>query len=185
MPPHTPTNPPLNAPSPALHGLSLACQAACLFALGIMAGFFWTYSINVNLAMLEMDGPVYATVQSAFNRNVRHPLFFAFFFGPIPLALLTLLSSWAQRRRLWWWLLALAGVAYALGIVWFTRAVNLPLNYLTESWSPNALPVDWTATRDAWNRANDWRTMTSCAVFALAALAFALRLCAPADRSAT
>ena len=29
---------------------------AGLFAFGLMAGFFWTYAINVNLAMLEMDG---------------------------------------------------------------------------------------------------------------------------------
>jgi uncharacterized membrane protein len=79
--------------------LSIACQALCLLAMGIMAGFFWTYTINVNLAMLEVDGPTYATVQSAFNRNVRHPMFFAFFFGPMPLALAALASGWAHRRR--------------------------------------------------------------------------------------
>ena len=48
---------------------------------GVMAGFFWTYSANVNLAMLTVDGATYATVQSAFNRHVRHALFFALFFG--------------------------------------------------------------------------------------------------------
>lgn len=160
----------------ALTNLSLASQAAGLFAFGLMTGFFWTYSINVNLAMLEMDGAVYATVQSAFNRNVRHPMFFAFFFGPMPLALAALLGSWSQRRRLWWWLLALAGVAYALGIVWFTHSVNLPLNHLTESWAPNALPANWTDIRDAWNHANNLRAITSSAIFVLATLAFALRL---------
>jgi uncharacterized membrane protein len=167
-----------------LSRLSLACQSLCLLAMGIMAGFFWTYSINVNLTMLEMDGPVYATVQSAFNRNVRHPMFFAFFFGPVPLAMAALLCGWSQRRRLWWWLLVLAGVAYALGIVWFTRSVNLPLNHLTESWSPSALPMDWTDIRNAWNRANDWRAIASSAIFALATLAFGLRLHHPHTRSA-
>lgn len=156
--------------------LSIACQAAGLLAMGIMAGFFWTYAINVNLAMLEMKGPVYATVQSALNRNVRHSMFFAFFFGPVPLVLAALALSWAQKRQSWWWLLAVAGLGYAIGIVWLTREINLPLNHLTESWSPNALPPDWMATRDAWNQANDWRAMISSAVFALSLLALGLRL---------
>jgi len=163
-------------PHPFFSNLSLASQTLALFTMGIMAGFFWTYSINVNLAMLEMDGPVYAIVQSAFNRNVRHPMFFAFFFGPVPLALAPLLFSWPQRRRLWWVLLAVAGLAYALGIVWFTRSVNLPLNALTEAWSPSALPLDWAHTRDAWNRANDWRAGISSAAFTLVALSLGLRL---------
>jgi uncharacterized membrane protein len=156
--------------------LSIACQVLCLLTMGVMAGFFWTYTINVNLAMLEMDGPTYATVQSAFNRNVRHPMFFAFFFGPMPLTLAALASGWAHRRRTWWRLLALAGLGYALGIVAFTKAINLPLNHLTESWSPEAMPLNWAATRDAWNVANNWRTAISASVFVLALLAFGLRL---------
>ncbi|MEZ5705035.1 MAG: DUF1772 domain-containing protein [Burkholderiaceae bacterium] len=178
----------MHPPHPSLPNrlspLSLGCQALSLLAMGIMAGFFWTYSINVNLAMLEMDGPVYATVQSAFNRHVRHPLFFAFFFGPAPLAFAAMATSWSQRQRTWWRLLGLAALGYALGIVWFTKAVNLPLNHTTESWSPSALPVDWAATRDAWNRANDWRAIASGALFVLATLAFGLRLHNPAPRSA-
>jgi anti-sigma-K factor RskA len=45
--------------------------------------------------------------------------------------------------------------------------------------------VDWADTRDAWNRANDWRAIASSAIFALATLAFALRLYTPPTRSAT
>ena len=168
-----------------LSTLSLSCQVLSLLTMGIMAGFFWTYSINVNLAMLEMDGPVYATVQSAFNRNVRHPTFFAFFFGPAPLALAAMATSWAQRQTTWWRLLGLAALGYALGIVWFTKAINLPLNYATESWSPDALPLDWAATREAWNRANDWRAIASGAIFALATLAFGLRLRIPTTPRST
>lgn len=62
--------------------LVLIPHALAVLWLGLMAGFFGTYSANVNLAMLQMDGATYATVQSAFNRNVRHALFFALFFGP-------------------------------------------------------------------------------------------------------
>ncbi len=151
--------------------ISWTALVVAVFGLGIMAGFFGTYSGNVNFATRELDGPTYALVQSAFNRNVRHALFFVFFFGPPLACALALVDGWRQRP-LWWWLAALVGVGYALGIVVFTQQVNLPLNHLTESWTASTLPADWAATRDAWNRANAWRAVWSALLFAagLAAL---------------
>jgi uncharacterized membrane protein len=164
-------------PSTTAFRLSLAVQLITVFALGIMAGFFGTYSANVNLATLQLDGPTYAMVQSGFNRNVRHALFFAFFFGPLPLGLLALATGWRkQRQPVWWWLMAATVLAYALGIVWFTREVNLPLNQLTESWTPATLPADWAVVRDAWNRANLLRAVLSAGLFALGLLSLTLRL---------
>ena len=171
-------------PSTTAFRLSLAVQLLTVFALGIMAGFFGTYSANVNLAMLQLDGPTYAMVQSGFNRNVRHALFFAFFFGPLPLGLLTLATSGRQGARAWGWLVAVTVLAYALGIVWFTREVNLPLNQLTESWTPTTLPADWAAVRDAWNRANLLRAVLSAGLFALGLLSLTLRLLAAAPAPA-
>lgn len=130
-----------------------------------MAGFFGTYSANVNLAMLQMDGTTYATVQSAFNRNVRHALFFALFFGPPLWCALVLATGWRDHRCLWWRLLALVGVAYLLGIIIFTQQVNLPLNHATEAWNPQALPAGWARVRDQWNAANLWRALLSLALF--------------------
>lgn len=138
-----------------------------VFSLGVMAGFFATYTGNVNPATLELDGTTYARVQSALNRNVRHALFFAFFFGPPLLCLLALAEGWRERPG-WWWLVGFIGLGYALGVVVFTREVNLPLNRLTESWTPATLPADWTATRDAWNMANAWRSAWTLLLFALA-----------------
>ncbi len=145
-----------------------------VFSLGIMAGFFATYTGNVNLATRELDGPTYALVQSAFNRHVRHALFFAFFFGPAVLCLLALASAWRERPG-WWWLVGFIGLSYVLGIVVFTREVNLPLNRLTESWTPATLPADWAATRDAWNLANAWRAGWSALLFALGLAALTWR----------
>jgi uncharacterized membrane protein len=155
--------------------LSWATQVLTVFTLGLMAGFFGTYSANVNLATLELDGPTYALVQSAFNRNVRHALFFCVFFGPLPLGLLTLGCAWGSRRCAWWRAHAVILVAYALGVVLFTRAVNLPLNHLTESWTPATLPEDWQAVREAWNRANNWRALLCTALFGLGLLSLARR----------
>ena len=90
-------------PPPSLPDrLSLAAQLLTVLLLGLMAGFFATYSANVNLATLELNGPTYAQVQSAFNRNVRHAGFFACFFGPPPLGLLALAAAWPRRKQAWW-----------------------------------------------------------------------------------
>lgn len=159
--------------------LQLGLQVSAVFWLGLMAGFFWAYSANVNFATLQMDGASYALVQSALNRNVRHAMFFAFFFGPPPLCALALLAAWRQWRSRWWWALGAAGLLYALGIVLFTAEVNLPLNAYTESWNPHALPSDWAATRERWNAANLWRTGAGAAAFALALASLAMRAAAP------
>jgi uncharacterized membrane protein len=171
--PH-PTNPPTRpALVPARWQLLLHALAA--MSLGIMAGFFWTYSANVNLAMQQMDASTYATVQSAFNRNVRHWLFFLFFFGTPGWCLLALASAWGQRSRGWWRSLAGATVLYVLGIIFFTQQVNLPLNHTTEAWNPQAVPEGWTQVRDQWNSANLWRTLANGVAFGTAVLALAAR----------
>jgi uncharacterized membrane protein len=113
-------------------------------------------------------------VQSAFNRNVRHALFFVFFFGPPLCCAAALAGAWRERPA-WWWLVAAIGLAYMLGIVFFTQQVNLPLNQRTESWTPATLPADWAATRDAWNAANLWRAGWSALLFALGLVALAWR----------
>jgi uncharacterized membrane protein len=160
-----------------LDNLSVALATA---VLGLMAGFFWTYSYNVNLAMLQVDGATYATVQSLFNQNVRHAAFFTLFFGGAAFPLLAL----AVNRRHWrtpaFWLIVVATVVYALGIIVFTRQVNLPLNAYTESWQVAQLPADWMQTRDAWNEANNMRVWLACVAFALSLGALVLRASAQA-----
>lgn len=165
-----------------LDNTSIAVATA---VLGLMAGFFWTYSFNVNRAMLLVDGATYATVQSLFNQNVRHAAFFALFFGGSLFPLLAL----AVNRRHWrtpsFWLVAAATLVYGLGIVAFTHEVNLPLNAYTESWSPTNLPADWSATRDLWNSANLTRVWLACAAFALALAALVPRAPTPSARIRT
>ena len=149
--------------------------AVAVLMFGIMAGFFWTYTFNINRAMLEVDGSTYAIVQSLFNRNVRHPMFFSFFFGAGAMAVVALLVNYRHHRHVSFWLLAVAAVIYIFGIIVFTKFVNLPLNYYTESWQPDRLPTDWAAIREQWNRANAIRVVTSGLAFILALLALVTR----------
>lgn len=149
--------------------------ALATLVTGIMAGFFATYTFNVNLAMMEVDGATYATIQSLFNQNVRHPVFFAFFFGGGAVPVIALAFNWKRYRTISFWLIAVAGLLYILGIIIFTANVNLPLNAYTESWNPQAVPSDWIATRDAWNSANAIRVFVSFAAFLLYVSALTIR----------
>jgi uncharacterized membrane protein len=149
--------------------------ALAILVTGIMAGFFYTYTFNVNLAMLEVDGATYARVQSLFNTNVRHTMFFVFFFGGGAAPIVALAANWKRWRTAGFWLIALGGLVYVLGIIVFTSAVNLPLNAYTESWDPAAVPADWAATRDAWNSANAVRVGAAFASFCLYVAALVAR----------
>lgn len=153
----------------------LSLHVLAIVALGVMAGFFSTYSANVKLAMLQVDGATYATVQSAFNRDVRHVLFFVVFFSPPLLCALTAFAAWSARKQGWFWCMLIAAIVYALGIIVFTQQVNLPLNAYTESWNPNALTADWPRVREQWNAANLLRSVVSMGAFLLAVLALAWR----------
>lgn len=155
--------------------LENASVALAAVIIGIMTGFFYTYSFNVNLAMLAVDGATYATVQSLFNQNVRHPIFFVCFFGGAVVPVLALACNWRRYRSVAFWMVALAGLLYLAGVVAFTAQVNLPLNAYTESWNPVALPADWVATRDAWNRANAVRMSVALAAFLLCVAALVIR----------
>ena len=149
--------------------------AVATIVLGVMAGFFWTYTFNVNLAMLQLDGKTYAIMQSLLNQNVRHAAFFLLFFGGGLLPLVALLVNYRHWRQLAFWLVAISAAVYILGIIIFTREVNLPLNAYTESWNPSNLPQDWTTTRDKWNQANAIRVGLSLCSFILCLFVLVLR----------
>ena len=155
--------------------LQNASLALLILVLGVMAGFFWTYSFNVNYAMLEVSGEYYATMQSLFNVNVRHVMFFSFFFGGGAFGVLAVLINLKHTRHFSFWLITLATVIYILGIIVYTREVNLPLNYYTESWDPKNLPEDWQSIRDQWNQTNLIRVGTSLSAFSLAIIALLSR----------
>ena len=155
-----------------IENLSIAVAA---FSVGIMAGFFWTYSFNVNLALLDVNGEIYATVQSLLNQNVRHFSFFMFFFGSGFFILLACVLNFRRTKEIEFWLLLLAALIYIFGVIVYTAQVNLPLNYDTESWDPLKLPDYWAQTRDAWNSANALRVATSIVSFLLCICCLSIR----------
>ena len=127
------------------------------------------------LILLLLPAAARAEDPIAFNRDVRHVLFFVVFFSPPLLCALTAFAAWSARKQGWFWCMLIAAIVYALGIIVFTQLVNLPLNAYTESWNPNALPADWPRVREQWNAANLLRSVVSMGAFLLAVLALAWR----------
>ena len=168
------------SPQTAYSPLENLALAAAIIVFGLMAGFFGTYTFNVNLAMLKVDGSTYATVQSLLNQHVRHAGFFSLFFGAGIAPVLALAVNYKHRQTASFRLLALAAVIYIAGIIFFTREVNLPLNAITEAWNPAALPSNWSAIRDQWNQANAFRVVCAIAAFLLSLSALVLRASTPA-----
>lgn len=134
---------------------------------GFMAGFFWTYTFNVNVAMLEVDGETYTRMQALFNQNVRHLPFFSLFFGSVFAAAAAILANLKHYRRGFFWLFIAAAAVYLGGIIFYTQSFHLPINADLESWDLSNIPVDWRTARDAWNYGNQWRVAASATAFIL------------------
>jgi uncharacterized membrane protein len=162
---------PLRA-APTLRGMNKAVAvmqvlATCL--IGLMAGFFFAFSVDVAPAMREIDAHGYVTTQQAINRAVRNLPFALVYFGaavtPFVAALALYLAGRRRHAALW------LGVAlvYVAGVFLLTREVNVPINNALALWNPQSPPAQWQQARDEWNAANLVRCLVACACFAVAA----------------
>jgi len=141
--------------------------------IGLMAGFFFAFAIDVVPAFAELEAGPYVQVQQHINRVVRSAGFGAVYFGAALSGFLAALAAGlAGHRRLALGWLALA-CAWFAAVFWITRSINVPINDALALWNPAAPPAAWQVARERWNEANQWRSWTSglcfCAALALAA----------------
>lgn len=159
----------------AAHHAATALQVLATGLLGLMAGFFFAFWVDVAPAMLELDAAAYIHTQQAINRVVRNAAFGAAYFGaaavPLLAAAFLLVAGRRKEAALW---LAIA-LSYLLGVFWLTREVNVPINNALAAWNPAAPPADWATARARWNEANFVRGMANLAAFAAAVAALAWR----------
>ena len=160
-----------------------AAEWLALLLLGLMAGFFFAFAVDVAPALAQLDAHGYITTQQHINRMVRNALFGVVYFGSALLPWLVAAAAlWAgQRQRALGW--ALIAIVYGAAVFWLTRSVNVPINDALAGWNPAHPPADWASARERWNAANAVRAWASAACFAAAA---ALTLCgrsAPVHRS--
>lgn len=160
--------------APRRRWLTLA-EVAATVLLGLMAGFFFAFAVDVAPAMAELDAVTYITVQQAINRVVHNAVFGGSYFGSALLPwLAAALALWARERRralLW------AGIAllYGAGVFWLTRSVNVPINDALAAWSAADPPAHWSRARDDWNAANAVRAWASAGCFGAAVTLLAWR----------
>ncbi|HYD78653.1 MAG TPA: anthrone oxygenase family protein [Paucimonas sp.] len=157
------------------HGIACFLEIAAVLLLGLMAGFFFAFAVDVAPAMTRLDASAYITTQQWINRTVRNAVFGAAYFGS---ALLPFMAAAAvfhagRRKRALLWL-AIA-VAYFVAVFWVTRAINVPINNELATWNAAAPPASWIQARDTWNQSNLVRTMAAAVCFLCAAVLSALK----------
>jgi len=153
-----------------LNQLKIVSLFLAVISTGLMAGFFATYSFNVNYAMLELNGAEYTKVQSLFNENVRYAGFFLLFFGTGVILLVASALQLQNYKSSRFLSISIAAVLYIAVIIIYTKFHILPINYTIESWDLSAIPDNWIAMRDTWNQANLIRSVVAIGVFILTIL---------------
>jgi uncharacterized membrane protein len=151
-----------------------ASAAAATALLGLMAGFFFAFAIDIAPAMRELDAHGYITTQQGINEAVRNLPFAVAYFGSALLVFVPAWPAWRGGRRgtaLAWLAVALV---YFAAVFWLTRSVNIPINEALAAWNPAAPPPDWAAARERWNDANLVRAVASAACFFAAVALVAL-----------
>ncbi|MFC6722969.1 DUF1772 domain-containing protein [Halobium palmae] len=136
---------------------------------GLMAGFFFAYSVSVVLALRTLSAAEYTTVMKEINEKVLNIIFGAVFFGavvvPIGSATIIILQGYATTLS---GQLFLAGVSiYLVGTFLVTARVHIPMNNHIATWSPVSPPDDWATVQARWTRWNHIRMGAALVSFAL------------------
>lgn len=140
-------------------------RALATLWFGVMAGFFFAFSIVVMPGLDTLPSDRAMAAMQAINNAVRTPLFGVAFFGAVLLGAVTLvLSVWGRGRSIPG---AAAAIIYLAGAFATTGAFNVPLNNELAALDP-AIPAeaatmvryiaDWTA----WNDVRMLAALTAC-----------------------
>jgi uncharacterized membrane protein len=154
----------------ALAGMPVVLLLALSAVLGgIMAGFFFAYSVSVVLALQPLSGSEYTTVMQKINEKVLNVVFGVAFFGAavVPIvtaALVVFRGAWATQYGL---LFLVGTVVYLVGTFFVTASIHIPANDYIATWSPVSPPDEWAAIRTRWTRWNHVRTTAAVVSFVL------------------
>jgi uncharacterized membrane protein len=143
-----------------------------LLLSGLIAGFFFAFSADVNLATAYLSAEEYVRVQQLINLKVRNAVFALVYFGAAVAPGMLLAASWRDWRTMYFRIVAAGYLLYFAGAFLVTREINVPINNEMALWNPQQVPAVWSVMRDRWNDANLFRTMAAVLSFACYLYAF-------------
>lgn len=153
--------------------LGTALTLCASLSLGLAAGLFFIFSIDVMPAFDRIEPAQAVAAMRSINETIRSPIFFAVFFGSPILCLLAAIALGLSSRMepaLW---IAAAGVTYGLGVFVVTVAINVPLNEAMEGAAEpvaNASTI-WRDFSPDWTFWNHVRTVFNTLALLLALVA--------------
>lgn len=161
-----------------IHTPPILVQMACLIALGffgMIAGFFYAYSVDVMPGLDLIDAESAVSAMQGINLAVRNPVFFATFFGTPIVGLLTAGLLYLSNSKMSAGLMLLAAAIYFFGAFMPTAMVNVPMNEALAI-IPIGDPAQnyeaiWSAYSPKWTFWNTLRTLVSLAALLFAGMA--------------
>lgn len=136
-------------------------QLIALLSTGMLAGAFIYGLLNVVPTFYEVPVSVHLAYRRQLmghNSITMQSLMMAAIIAPLWYAAVAGLSRSA-------WLLAIGSGLLALTSLLVTRFGNVPINQLIKNWSPDQLPVNWSATLHTWDNFNLIRTLAALGCF--------------------
>jgi uncharacterized membrane protein len=150
-------------------GLVIALAMAAALGSGVVAGFFFAFSVCVMRALGRLPRDQGIAAMQSINVVVLNPWFFTAFFGTAAVCMILAglsLFTWGASRALY--LLAGSGL-YLAGSIVVTMACNVPLNDALAAVNPHSAEgaALWTRYLAHWTAWNHVRTAASFGAAAL------------------
>jgi len=154
--------------------LTRVASLAAIIMLGLMAGFFFAFSVCVMAGLNAVPADEAIGAMQAINAAVRNPVFFVtFFLTPVVAGGTSVLAFAAGDARTGFFMAAAAAV-YALAAILPTASINVPMNEALAAIDPpraDAATI-WSDYSDRWTLWNTVRTLTTTVALGIAAFPF-------------
>ncbi|WP_375566440.1 DUF1772 domain-containing protein [Oceaniradius stylonematis] len=150
--------------------LTRTAPMAPILMLGLMAGFFYAFSVCVMTGLDAISPDKAIAAMQAINASVRNPVFFVtFFLTPVFAVGASVLAFAIGDTRSGLFMAAAAGI-YVMAAVVPTALVNVPMNEALAAIDPAGVDAAavWSNYSARWTFWNTVRTLTTTAALAIA-----------------